>query len=84
MSDYVFQFVDKVIFHVGTENYRSQGAMAKLKAKKIREIEIAYFGEPTRKMWNMKLKKIGLGSEFRGNLKCIKGEMTAVKRKSPP
>lgn len=49
MLDYIFQFVEKVIFHVGAENFLSQGAMRKLGAKKIDEIEIAYFGEPVRR-----------------------------------
>ena len=45
MLDYIFQFVEKVIFHVGKENIRSQKAMERLGAEKIREEEIAYFGE---------------------------------------
>lgn len=49
MLDYIFQFVDSVIFHVGAENYRSQGAMKKLGAKKLREIVVAYYGEPDRR-----------------------------------
>lgn len=48
MLDYIFQFVDRVYFHVGAENHRSIGAMRKLGAKKIREVVVAYFGEPNR------------------------------------
>lgn len=48
MLDYIFQFVDKVYFHVGAENYRSVRAMEKLNAKKLREVVVAYFGEPDR------------------------------------
>ena len=48
MLDYIFQFVDKVIFHVGAENFRSQKAMEKLGAIKTGEIVVAYFGEPDR------------------------------------
>jgi RimJ/RimL family protein N-acetyltransferase len=34
MLDYIFHFVDKAIFHVGKENFRSQKAMEKLGAIK--------------------------------------------------
>lgn len=46
MLDYIFQFVDKVNFHVGKDNIRSQKAMEKLGAKKVDEVNFAYFGEP--------------------------------------
>ena len=45
MLEYAFQFVDKVIFHVGAENFRSQKAMAKLPSSKIDEIIVSYYGE---------------------------------------
>lgn len=48
MLDYVFQFVDKVHFHIGKENFRSQIALERLGGRKIAEEEVAYFGEPTR------------------------------------
>ena len=48
MLDYIFQFVDKVNFHVGKDNIRSQKAMEKLGAKKVDEVNVAYFGEPER------------------------------------
>lgn len=43
MLDYAFGFVNRVHFHVATENFRSQKAVLKLGAKKIgiRNIEIA-------------------------------------------
>ncbi|QNN42319.1 GNAT family N-acetyltransferase [Pedobacter roseus] len=50
MLDYAFQFVDKVILHIGATNFRSQKASEKLGAIKISEIEIAYYGEPVK--WN--------------------------------
>ncbi len=46
MLDYIFQFQDKVHFHVGKDNIRSQKAMEKLGAKKMDELNVAYFGEP--------------------------------------
>lgn len=48
MLNYIFQFVEKVIFHVGASNIRSQKAMEKLGAKKTDEMMVAYFGEPDR------------------------------------
>lgn len=45
MLDYIFQYVETVNFHVGKENIRSQIAMERLGAEKMREEEIAYFGE---------------------------------------
>lgn len=45
MLDYAFQFVSKVYFHVGSTNIRSQIAISRLGAEKIKEEEIQYFGE---------------------------------------
>jgi len=46
MLDYAFQFADKVFFHIGAQNIRSQKAIERLGATKVREINIAYHGEP--------------------------------------
>jgi RimJ/RimL family protein N-acetyltransferase len=48
MLTYAFQFVPRVIFHVGAQNIRSQKAMEKLGAIKIGEEQVAYYGEETR------------------------------------
>ena len=48
MLNYILQYVENVIFHVGAENIRSQKAMEKLGAVKISEEQVAYFGEATR------------------------------------
>ena len=48
MLDYIFQFVDKVNFHVGKDNIRSQKAMEKLGAKKVDEVNVSYAYEPER------------------------------------
>jgi len=48
MLDYAFQFIDKVIFHVGANNIRSQKAMEKLGAVNLGLEEVAYYGEATR------------------------------------
>ncbi|WP_225872260.1 GNAT family N-acetyltransferase [Pedobacter frigidisoli] len=50
MLDYAFQFVDKVILHIGATNFRSQKATEKLGAIKVSEIEVAYYGEAVK--WN--------------------------------
>ncbi len=46
MINYAFQFVDKVCFHIGANNKRSQIAIGNIGAVKTREFEVAYFGEP--------------------------------------
>lgn len=45
MLDYIFNFVSTVYFHIGENNIRSQKAIGKLGALKIREQEVTYFGE---------------------------------------
>lgn len=45
MLDYAFQFVDRIYFTIGAENIRSQKAIERLGAVKVREIEVAYHGE---------------------------------------
>jgi RimJ/RimL family protein N-acetyltransferase len=50
MLAHAFTFVDRVVFHVGASNFRSQKAMEKLGAVKTGEEEVAYFGEASR--WN--------------------------------
>ncbi|WP_316735000.1 GNAT family N-acetyltransferase [Pedobacter aquatilis] len=50
MFNHAFQFVDKIILHIGATNFRSQKAIEKLGAKKFEEIEVAYYGEPMK--WN--------------------------------
>jgi len=45
MLDYIFQFVNKVYFHIGSQNIRSQIALGRLGAVKVDEQEVTYFGE---------------------------------------
>ena len=45
MLDYAFQHVDRVIFQVGSRNWRSRRAMEKLGAACVGEESVAYFGE---------------------------------------
>lgn len=48
MMAYIFQFVDKVIFHIGATNLRSQISIERLDAQKIGEEEVVYFGETSK------------------------------------
>jgi len=45
MMNYIFPFVDKVHFHIGATNIRSQIAIQRLGAVKIGEETVAYYGE---------------------------------------
>ncbi|MBZ4033481.1 GNAT family N-acetyltransferase [Flavobacterium sp. 17A] len=44
MIDYAFQHVDSVLFHIGSENFRSQKAVLKLGAEKINELKFTVNG----------------------------------------
>ena len=57
LLNYAFQFVDKVYFHVGATNFRSQKAMEKLGAIKIAEQEVVYFGEDSKLNYIYKINK---------------------------
>ncbi|GAB0157931.1 GNAT family N-acetyltransferase [Chryseobacterium sp. Alg-005] len=57
MLDYIFQYVDKVYFHIGKNNVRSQIALGRLGGKKIAEEEVAYFGEPPKTNFVYEIKK---------------------------
>jgi RimJ/RimL family protein N-acetyltransferase len=48
MIDYAFNFVDVVYFYIGAVNKRSQIAIGRLGAKKVREEQTAYYGEATK------------------------------------
>jgi RimJ/RimL family protein N-acetyltransferase len=48
MLEYAFQFVDKVYFHVGAFNIRSQKAIEKIGAIKVDEFEVEYYGETSK------------------------------------
>jgi len=48
MIDHAFQFVDSVVFHIGAVNIRSQKAIEKIGAQKVAEVEMEYYGEPSK------------------------------------
>ena len=47
MLEHAFGYVDRVIFHVGRDNWRSRRAMEKLGGILIGEQAVAYHGEPS-------------------------------------
>ncbi len=49
MVGHALQAADRVLFHVGVNNIRSQKAMAKLGAQVIDEVTVAYYGESPRR-----------------------------------
>ncbi|MES2763824.1 MAG: GNAT family N-acetyltransferase [Bacteroidota bacterium] len=57
MLHHAFQFVDSVHFHIGALNIRSQKAIERLGAKKISEMEVAYYGEPSKLNFLYEIKK---------------------------
>ena len=57
MLDYILQFIEKVHFHIGKENFRSQIALERLGGQKIAEEDVAYFGEPKRTNFVYEIRK---------------------------
>ncbi len=60
MIDHAFQYVKKILFHIGATNLRSQIAIGRIGAVKQKELSVAYHGEPeklnfeyllTKEMW---------------------------------
>ena len=58
MLNHAFQFVDSVYFHIGALNIRSQKAIERLGAKKVSEIEMEYYGEPSKLNFLYEIKKL--------------------------
>ncbi|MBK8702008.1 MAG: GNAT family N-acetyltransferase [Saprospiraceae bacterium] len=59
MIAHAFEIVEVVYFHIGIHNIRSQIAIGKLGAEKLKTVEIAYHGEPTRINFEYGIKKEG-------------------------
>jgi RimJ/RimL family protein N-acetyltransferase len=57
MLDYAFQFLDRVYFHIGAANIRSQKAIERIGAAKVREMEVAYHGEPEKLNFEYQIEK---------------------------
>ncbi len=63
MLDYAFQYVDKVLFHIGAFNYRSQKAIEKIGAIKIDEFEVEYYGEDSKLNYIYQINKSDFNSQ---------------------
>lgn len=57
MIDHAFQYVDKILFHIGANNVRSQIAIGRIGAVKQKEISVAYHGEPEKLNFEYLLEK---------------------------
>ncbi|PTS94495.1 N-acetyltransferase [Pedobacter sp. HMWF019] len=57
MMDYIFQFVNRILLHVGAGNLRSQIAVGRLGATKIAEESVAYYGEASKLNFIYEIKK---------------------------
>lgn len=57
MLDHAFKTLNKVIFHIGKFNIRSQRSIERLGAKWVKEIEIPYAGEPLRLNYEYEIEK---------------------------
>ena len=57
MFDYAFKYVDKIILHIGATNFRSQKSIEKIGAKKIGELDVAYYGESIKTNFVYEVKK---------------------------
>lgn len=57
MLEYLFRFVSVVDFHIGAGNLRSQHSIVRLGARKVGELELAYYGEATRLNFVYRIRK---------------------------
>lgn len=57
MMGHAFQFADSVVYHIGAQNIRSQKAIERLGAKKIAEMEMEYYGEPSKLNFLYEIRK---------------------------
>ncbi|KYP15971.1 GNAT family N-acetyltransferase [Flavihumibacter sp. CACIAM 22H1] len=48
MVEHAFKYVNKILFHIGATNFRSQKSIEAFGAVKIGEIDQAYYGEPVK------------------------------------
>jgi RimJ/RimL family protein N-acetyltransferase len=58
MLDHAFRQVDRVLFHIGEHNLRSQVAIGRLGARKIAEKDVAYFGEAIKRNFVYEIGKV--------------------------
>jgi RimJ/RimL family protein N-acetyltransferase len=58
MTTHAFHWVDRIIFHIGAGNLRSQIAISRIGAQKIGEEDVAYYGEATKRNFVYALDRI--------------------------
>jgi RimJ/RimL family protein N-acetyltransferase len=58
MTAHAFQWADRIIFHIGAGNLRSQIAIGRIGAHKIGEEDVAYYGEAPKRNFVYALDKI--------------------------
>jgi len=63
MLEHAFQFVDRVIFHVGDGNLRSRKAMEKIGGVLIGEVAMSYQGEQPHRNVVYKIERAGWSNE---------------------
>jgi RimJ/RimL family protein N-acetyltransferase len=68
---HAFRFVDSVHFHIGTGNRRSRVAIERLGARFVKEIEVAYHGEPPKHNAEYKIEREAFRSKQQR--KCSEG-----------
>lgn len=59
MTAHAFQFVSRIIFHIGAGNLRSQIAIGRIGAQKIGEEDVAYYGEAPKRNFVYALDRTG-------------------------
>jgi RimJ/RimL family protein N-acetyltransferase len=57
MLRHAFQYVDKVLFHIGAVNARSQIAMEKIGGRKIGEEDVSYYAEDRKLNYVYEIRK---------------------------
>lgn len=65
LLQYAFGFLDKVYFQIGATNFRSQSAIAKLNALKIKEEIVEYYKEEPKLNYLYLIKKQEFYKKFR-------------------
>lgn len=60
MMQHAFQYADRVLFHIGAQNIRSQTAIQRLGAQKTREIEVEYYGESRKLNFEYEIMKTSM------------------------
>ncbi len=69
MFNHAFKQVDHILLHIGESNFRSQKACEKLGARKMGELAVAYYGEPSKMNFVYQLNKEEWAEKEKSNKK---------------